>query len=753
MMAFKQKSRLLAFFLLLSFFIFKTASADLNLSAGELQLDVAGVFLDIEGSVGSLDQIAFNGDNFDITMNTSQRITISSVDRRTFTISPDNVYVSKSCTSSKSSITFDMGGISSPITYNVTVNSATCSVDGGGGGGGEAGTGAGTAPALTLAPPPPVLIPISPLIPPPELPPLPEELAPVPPPVEQPPEVTPVITPELPPPVPPEEIPPATVAQTISAAQTIGSSAVNIGASIGEGMFQIITGLATGQKGFGNIVKNIPNTGIYAWNTSQPLLPDPDAVLKNLAEGGDYSISIQSSSLPEVRDISDYYFSFIRPRTVAFLTPKKTAYLLSPVERSLVEGENILPTAEAQEGPRASLKIISPNGGEIWNIGGTYDIKWESKNLEPGHPINLSIYKERVFFGTEDALKIAGEINKEVRKAVAELRADKAVVSTVKNIAVPVSITVTAASAGALTVTATAGSASFAINLSEFFQALSFSRFYLLGLIRFKKKKPWGKISDKFNGMPIGSAAVQIYESEFKKIKESQITDGEGRFGTLVGPGKYYVKVFKKGFQTYQSDIIEITSSEQSLNLEIYLSPVIEEWSVEILKHVNILNALKRFIEFINPYLLAFGTMISALSAVILPNNLNYAVFLIYIILDSLKIYFATHLLKPFGKVTDETANEPLPLTIVRIFDAEKNFLLATKVTDNLGRFDFLLTPGKYFLTCGRNGFVTYKSEIITVQKTRIPYLDIRLKRVVIPAPRPAEGEAPQMRDRGQAGI
>ena len=132
--------------------------------------------------------------------------------------------------------------------------------------------------------------------------------------------------------------------------------------------------------------------------------------------------------------------------------------------------------------------------------------------------------------------------------------------------------------------------------------------------------------------------------------------------------------------------------------------------------------------------MLAFGTLVSAMSAVIVPNNLNYAVFFIYIALDSLKIYFAFYFLKPFGKVTDETANEPLPLTIVRIFDTEKNFLLATKVTDNLGRFDFLLAPGRYYLSCSRNGFLTYKSEIITVYKTRIPYLDIRLKRVVIPA-------------------
>src|SRR3989344_2753871 len=96
---------ILSFTLLISLAGYQTAFADLNLSAGELQLDVAGVLLDIDGSIGSMDEITFSGSSFDITMNSNQRITISSSDRRTFTISPDNTYVSKSCTSLKSSIT------------------------------------------------------------------------------------------------------------------------------------------------------------------------------------------------------------------------------------------------------------------------------------------------------------------------------------------------------------------------------------------------------------------------------------------------------------------------------------------------------------------------------------------------------------------------------------------------------------------------------------------------------------------------
>jgi hypothetical protein len=315
-----------------------------------------------------------------------------------------------------------------------------------------------------------------------------------------------------------------------------------------------------------------------------------------------------------------------------------------------------------------------------------------------------------------------------VQKVVRELRADPTVTKTVRQVATPTSVAVTAASAGALAVTASTGSAAFALNLNQLIQFLSFSKFYILGLIRFKRRKPWGRIIDKLSGKPLRGATVQIFESEFQKLKDSQITDDEGRFGALVGPGTYYLKIAANGYQGYQSEAVTISSPEQILNLELSLSPIVEEWGLEFVKKINVLNALKRFVELINPYLLALGTLISVISLIIVPNGLNYATFFIYLALDGLKIYFTVHLLKPFGNVINETSSDPLPLTVVRVFDEEKNWLLATKVTDEQGRFNFLLAPGKYYLTCNRDGFLPYRSETLTLEKAGMPTLDIKLK-------------------------
>lgn len=711
-MGFMMKKIIFFLLSLPAFLFFQTAFAATQLDPGDFQLEINGVLLDLEGTA-IIDNIDFSGDTFTVKLSSNQSFIISSSERRQFSISP-TTYTTRTCPASKSILQIQTPGDISQITYTISLGiSGSCSQsDGGGGGGGGGGAAPGPAPGPVPSLTPPVPPPLGTVVPPPTLPLLET------PPVEQPPTEIP---PTIPPPASPIETPPTTVNQTIEAAQTIGSGAVSIGTSIGEGMLQIISGLATGQKGFGNIVRNFPNTGTYIWDTKQPFLSDPNAALKKLAEGNDYTILIFSSSLGQVRDISDSYFSFIQPKAVSFLKPKNSAYLL----------ESLTLNVQAQENQESSIKLLSPNESEVWNIGGTYEIKWESKNLDASHLLGISLYKEHVFWGTEDALKIIKQMNKEVSEKVGQLRADKKVVSTVKNIAVPISVTITAASAGAITITATAGSASVAINLSGFFQALSFSRFYLLGFLRFKRRKPWGKIADKLSGKPISSATIQIYEAEFDKLKDSQLTDAEGRFSASVGIGKYYVTVSRKGYENFRSEIIAITSPEQILNLELYLLPLKEEFSLEYVKRINVWNAVKRFMELINPYLLAFGTLVSLITLAIIPNTLNYATLGIYILFDLLKIYFAFRLLKPLGKIIDEITGEPLPLAVVRIFEEDKNWLLATKVTDEQGQFNFLLAPGQYYLTCSKAGYDAFRSDTIAVKKDALPALNMKIKRAM----------------------
>ncbi len=330
----------------------------------------------------------------------------------------------------------------------------------------------------------------------------------------------------------------------------------------------------------------------------------------------------------------------------------------------------------------------------------------------------------------EEPLNIAeslGAISAETQKVVRELRANPAVVTTVTKVVLPISVTISAASAGVLTVTASVGSASFAFNLSQILQQLSFFRFYALAFIRLRRKKPWGKVYDKFSGKPLRGATVQVYESTFKKLKDAQITDAEGRFMVQVPPGTYYLKVLRRGFTSYETPPLVLSAQTQLLNLEIPLESESTTQNNVYIAYARLWNKIKSFVDAINPYLLAFGTFVGIITVVILPTIFNYAVFTIYILLDALKIYLAFHLIKPFGTVRAAN-NTSLPLAIVRIYEEKTNHLLTTKVTDENGRFGVLLSPGAYYLTCGKAGFLPYRSQTILLQKSGLASLDIVLK-------------------------
>lgn len=60
---------------------------------------------------------------------------------------------------------------------------------------------------------------------------------------------------------------------------------------------------------------------------------------------------------------------------------------------------------------------------------------------------------------------------------------------------------------------------------------------------------------------------------------------------------------------------------------------------------------------------------------------------------------------KPWGIVYDSLTNKPIELVIVRVFNLKNDRLIATKVTDQNGRFNFLLANGRYYITVTKTGY------------------------------------------------
>lgn len=311
-----------------------------------------------------------------------------------------------------------------------------------------------------------------------------------------------------------------------------------------------------------------------------------------------------------------------------------------------------------------------------------------------------------------------------IGNAIRDLRANPEVVRRVKTVAVPVSVTLGAVGVGVLTTTAASSSAPFALNVMQLF------RFLALGFLRFERRKPWGRVYSDLTGNPVAGATVRIYDAQFKKVKETQITDRDGRFGFLVSPGDYFLDIVKPGFAELETAPMHIADPKEVLALEIAMKPETADVNERSLRLLRTLNTITSVFNLINPYLFVFGTALSMFIAVVVPTAFNYGVLALYLVLDAVKILLARWSLKSFGTVTDAHNKTPIPLTVVRVFDEKRSWLLGTRVTDDLGRFHFLLMPGSYYVSCVKTGYKPYQSKPMVLKKSGMIAFDVQMERI-----------------------
>lgn len=366
-----------------------------------------------------------------------------------------------------------------------------------------------------------------------------------------------------------------------------------------------------------------------------------------------------------------------------------------------------------KESKTAVFTLDGPAGRYLLN--GKVVGRWPATDLRPEENFEETIENFAVILGPESGSALS--------RILDNLRSTPELTKLSENITKPVSAVLGAVGIGAVFQSAVSASATFAAGLSKFFTYLA------LGFLRLRRRKPWGRVYNYLTGKPIEGASVKILDSKFKKIKDSQITDAEGRFGFLVPPGEYYIKISKRGFVEKETPVFKVIGPAQILNLEISLESLqtgLKAQAYRILKIFRfLLNALNR----LSPWIIAIGTILSVYTVIITPSVLNYVVLGVYGVLIILKIIFRETFFKSFGWVLDRSDEKPLALAVVRIFDANKNWLLGTRVTDHDGRFNFLIGPGDYYVTATKEGYKPLQSQSTHFTKHGLISYDIKLER------------------------
>ena len=74
--------------------------------------------------------------------------------------------------------------------------------------------------------------------------------------------------------------------------------------------------------------------------------------------------------------------------------------------------------------------------------------------------------------------------------------------------------------------------------------------------------KSWGIVYNAASRDPIKTAVARIFDVQYNKLLETQVTDARGRYSFLVGQNKYYVIFEKPGFERKISDTIDYEQSK-----------------------------------------------------------------------------------------------------------------------------------------------------------------------------------------------
>jgi len=82
-------------------------------------------------------------------------------------------------------------------------------------------------------------------------------------------------------------------------------------------------------------------------------------------------------------------------------------------------------------------------------------------------------------------------------------------------------------------------------------------------LSRPKRPKSWGIVYESKTKAPVSRAIVRIFETEYNKLLETQVTDRFGRYSFLVANNIYYVTSQKIGFKPAQTKPLDFLVLEQ----------------------------------------------------------------------------------------------------------------------------------------------------------------------------------------------
>ncbi len=257
-----------------------------------------------------------------------------------------------------------------------------------------------------------------------------------------------------------------------------------------------------------------------------------------------------------------------------------------------------------------------------------------------------------------------------------------------------------------------------------------------------KRISRWGVVYDSVTKQPLDPAYVILRNVNNGK-EFSAITDLDGRYGFLVGPGTYQLSAKKTNYKfpsdklygqnqdelhsnLYFGEKITIKNSSDVILKNIPLDPLKFDWNEFAKKNKKLMKFYSRWgVVFakISDVFFVLGFFVAILAYVFAPYPYNTIIMVSYLVLSLLRIFGLKP--KPYGRITDSATGNPLSFAIVHVVVPDSGVQIASKPADKYGRYYCLVSPGKYYVKIEKKNedgsySLAYTSGIVNVSRKGI---------------------------------
>lgn len=237
----------------------------------------------------------------------------------------------------------------------------------------------------------------------------------------------------------------------------------------------------------------------------------------------------------------------------------------------------------------------------------------------------------------------------------------------------------------------------------------------ILALLGYRNRKKWGIVFDSVTKQPLDPVYV-VLQDVFGNEVATSITDLDGRYGFLVGPGRYKIVANKNNYtfpsvklagkindEVYQDlyfgEEIVVTTEGEVILKNIPLDSMTDDWNERVKKEQGLMKFYSShdiWFYRIATTLFYAGFAVSVVALVIDQSAINIGIVALYAVLFVLR----KTVLKPKakGSITYKANGAPVAFPLVSIFAVGSNRLVTKKVADAHGNYYALVPKGNYYV-------------------------------------------------------